>query len=425
MKTKYIVLGIVLACVLGACNRDEKSLFEKSAAERAVAALTNAQSVFVSPKYGWEMLYFPNPESSGENILLSFDTNGKVEATTKSAAATNNRLVSDSSTWEVMNDYGPILTFNTYNKVLHAWADPKQDGDGLLGDYEFLILQAESDYVKLKGKKHSAYSFMYPMKSAMSATDYYAEKDAMDNKLFSNSNLLHVKLGSGEYLLHGGQTGIFLLTNLGEVPNVEEPEMYPLAVTLSGIQLMVPIREHTDTKLEFKNGTLSGSSTKIFASTPVKYFSEYIELAEGRWAIDINDINDDVKAKIATVNADLKKAYKSNKKASVQGMKIKPAAQGYELLFSYLGNSSKTATEMNYTFNVSSNGSTISLEYVGAADDNAQKVIDAFPNLVPLFESLNGTYSLSAKEAINPTLGIKMTENSNSEKWFNLTGTIE
>lgn len=425
MKTKYILLGIVLACVFSACNRDEKSLFEKSAAERAVAALSNAQNVFVSPANGWEMLYFPNPESSGENILLTFDTNGKVEAITKSAAATNNRLVSDSSTWEVMNDYGPILTFNTYNKVLHAWADPKQDGDGLLGDYEFLILQADADYVKLKGKKHSAYSYMYPMKSAMSATDYYAEKDAMNNKLFGNSNLLHVKLGSGEYLLHGGQTGIFLLTNLGEVPNVEEPEMYPLAVTLSGIQLMVPIREHTDTKLEFKNGTLSGSATKIFASTPVKYFSEYIELAEGRWAIDINDINDDVKVLIETVNADLKKAYKSNKKASVQGMKIKPVENGYVLLFSYLGNSSKTATEMNYTFNVNSNGSSISLEYVGPADDNAQKVIAAFPNLVPLFESLNGTYSLSAKEAINPTLGIKITENSNSEKWFNITGTIE
>ena len=152
MKTKYILLGIVLACVFSACNRDEKSLFEKSAAERAVAALDNAQNVFVSPKNGWEMLYFPNPESSGENILVTFGTNGKVEATTKSAAATNNRLVSDSSTWEVMNDYGPILTFNTYNKVLHAWADPGQDGDGLLGDYEFLILQADADYVKLKGK---------------------------------------------------------------------------------------------------------------------------------------------------------------------------------------------------------------------------------------------------------------------------------
>jgi hypothetical protein len=427
----------VLACVLGACNRDEKSLFEKSAAERAVAALTNAQNVFVSPKYGWEMLYFPNPESSGENILLSFDANGKVEATTKSAAATNNKMVTDSCTWEVMNDYGPILTFNTYNKVLHAWADPRQDGDGLLGDYEFLILQAESDYVKLKGKKHSAYSFMYPMKSAMSATDYYAEKDAMNNKLFANANLLHVKLGSGEYLLNGGQIGIFMLTSLGEVPNLEELEIYPVAVTLDGIQLMVPIREQGETKYDLKNGVLSNSSAKIFAATANEHFIEHIKIShvdianneyvlrKGAWAIDINDINDDVKAKIATVNADLKKAYKSNKKASIQGMKIKPAEEGYELLFSYLGNSSKTATEMNYTFNVSSNGSTISLEYVGPADDNAQKVIDAFPNLVLLFESLNGTYSLSAKEAINPTLGIKMTENSNSEKWFNLTGTIE
>lgn len=437
MKTKYIVLGIVLACVLGACNRDEKSLFEKSAAERAVAALDNAQNVFVSPKNGWEMLYFPNPESSGENILVTFGTNGKVEATTKSAAATNNRLVSDSSTWEVMNDYGPILTFNTYNKVLHAWADPKQDGDGLLGDYEFLILQADANYVKLKGKKHSAYSYMYPLKRAMSATDYYAEKDAMNNKLFGNANLLHVKLGSGEYLLNGGQTGIFMLTSLGEVPNLEEPEIYPVAVTLDGIQLMVPIREQGETKYDLKNGVLSNSSAKIFAATANEHFVEHIKIShvdivnseyvlkQGAWKLDMEDINETTKQEIANVTAKLKETYSKNKKkACVNGLRFKKVGDKLVLVFNYIGNSTK-ANDIYFEYAIVAQGSNLQLNYVGPADEAAQNVLTAFPCIVPLFESINGNYAINVKEAINPTLGAKLIENSNSDRWLNLTGTIE
>ena len=49
MKAKYILLAITIASVFSACSRDEKSLFDKSAAERAQEALDNAQSVLTAP----------------------------------------------------------------------------------------------------------------------------------------------------------------------------------------------------------------------------------------------------------------------------------------------------------------------------------------------------------------------------------------
>ena len=185
MKAKYLFIGLALATLLGACSRDEESLFDKSAAERAQEALTNAEDVLVAPAYGWEMLYFANTGSRGYNVLVKFDANGRVTATAKNSLTTGNRIVTDSeSTWEVKLDYGPILTFDTYNEVLHAWADPRSDGDGYLGDYEFLILHADANYVKLKGKKHGGYMHLYPIKESVTPEDYFAEVEALQQKLF-------------------------------------------------------------------------------------------------------------------------------------------------------------------------------------------------------------------------------------------------
>ena len=432
MKAKYILLAITIASVFSACSRDEKSLFDKSAAERAQEALDNAQSVLTAPSNGWEMLYFANTESEGYNIVVKFDKNGKVEATAKNSLTTEGQLKTDSSTWVVANDYGPILSFDTYNKVLHAWSDPDptpdkgskdySPGDGYLGDYEFLILHADANYIKLKGKKHSAYCYMYPLKSGITAAEYFSDIEAMQNKFFRNGNLLHVSLSSGEFLLHNGSTGYFALTQKGESPNIEEYEGYPFATRQDGIQLMIPIREQGSTTLEFTNNTLTDGSVKIFAAEPHSYFMEFCEMLSGTWVIDIADVNETTKQYIADVDAALKKAYPKNKKASVQGLKFKLSSGKMTLVLSYLGSSSSKAVEMKYNYSIKEQGSSLQIAYEDPADDNAQKVLNAFPSLEPLFKSLDGSHSVTASEPINPSLGIKLTNNSNSAVWFNLSG---
>ena len=145
MKTKYLLLIGLFAATMVACSRDEESFFDKPAAERAQEAIENAFDVLSSNETGWEMAYFPNLEADakGYNMVLKFNKNGNVSVTAKNSTTTGNKIMTDTaSTWAVKSDYGPILTFDTYNDVFHAWADPKEDGAGLLGDYEFLILSA-------------------------------------------------------------------------------------------------------------------------------------------------------------------------------------------------------------------------------------------------------------------------------------------
>lgn len=427
MKTKYIFIGIALACVLGACSRDEESLFDKNASERAQEALDNANEVLVAPEFGWEMMYFANTESKGYNLIMKFEENGRVIATAKNKETTKNKLLTDStSTWQVKLDYGPIITFDTYNEVFHAWADPQEDGDGLLGDYEFLILHADENYVKLKGKKHSAYCYLYPRKSDEPAEEYYTNIEAMQNRLCSNGNIFHVQANSEEYLLHyDANTGLYNLTLPGEAPNEEELESYPFAVMENGIQFMVSPRALGDVKYDIQDGKLVSAESKIFTAPVSEYFSEHIRLANGSWTIDITKhVNDSLKAAVDAVTEALKAAYpKNKKKAGVQSLRFKKTNDLITFVINYIGNNAKT--DIAFTFNAQVQNEKLTLAYVEPTTEAAKNVLNAFPSMVKLIHEMEGSFAISTSDVLNPTAGIHMIENSNSEKWFDMTGKVE
>ena len=205
MKAKYLVIIGLLAATFVACSRDEKDLFDKPAAVRAREAVENAFNVLTSQE-AWEMAYFPNLEADakGYNMIVKFDKNSKVSVTAKNSLTTQNKIMTDAnSTWTVKSDYGPLLSFDTYNKVLHAFSDPDPDGAGHLGDYEFLILKATPEVVVLKGKKHSAYTILRPM-TISNEEEYFAASEKMMADLFGNSNIVTlVQDGQKKYLFNG------------------------------------------------------------------------------------------------------------------------------------------------------------------------------------------------------------------------------
>jgi len=237
MKAKYLVIIGLLAATFAACSRDEESLFDKPAAQRAQEAIDNAFDVLTSNKAGWEMAYFPNLEADakGYNMVLKFNKNGNVSVTAKNSATTMNKIMTDSaSTWAVKSDYGPILTFDTYNDVFHAFSDPQDNGAGLLGDYEFLILKATPELVLLKGKKHSAYTVMRPMKNA-NLEDYFAACEKMQSKLFGNNNIVTLTQGDEKMYLYKGAEGQFQSAAYGSPLVAEEATYHPLCATEDGI----------------------------------------------------------------------------------------------------------------------------------------------------------------------------------------------
>lgn len=426
MKAKYIVLVLALTSVFCACNRDEKDLFDENAAVRAQKALENAFDVLTAPTSGWEMLYFANPESAGYNVIVKFNKNGSVTATAKNAATTGNVIETDSSsTWGVVSDYGPILTLDTYNKVLHAWADPRSDGDGYLGDYEFLILHAEPGYVKLKGKKHSAYCYLYHLGEGVTAKQYFADVEAMNKRLFDNANLFHAKSSTQEYMLFGGSSGIFYRTATGSTPNVEEDPTFPVAVRRNGIQLMIPPIDNGGTRFDIDGNVMTDGKDKIFAAEIHDYFIEYMELAQGAWKIDIKKVNETTKAAIAQVDDSLKAKYSGNKKkASVQGLRYKQVDGKLAVVLSYIGSSSR-ANDIPFLYNITKQNGNINVAYTGPANEAAQNVLNAFPIMETLLKTLNGSFNISTTDVFNPTVGANLVDQTNSSIWFNTTGNVE
>ena len=325
MKAKYIVMIGLFAASFAACSRDEESLFDKPAAQRAQESVTNAFDVLSSNEVGWEMAYFPNLEASakGYNMVLKFNKNGNVSVTAKNQATTGNKIMTDTaSTWAVKSDYGPILTFDTYNDVFHAFSDPKDDGAGLLGDYEFLILKATPELVLLKGKKHSAYSVMRPMKNPDVAA-YFAACEAMQSTLFGNNNIVTLHQDGKKMYLYEGASGQFQSAAYGSALVAEAATYHPVCSTEDGIIVSMGFGEDVHDHIFYYNaakGELKSEAGAVMNAGNLNVlFSSYFTDNAFGWAVDTTGI-DSVAPFLAQVNAI------ANDKAS----KIKQMGFGYK-----------------------------------------------------------------------------------------------
>jgi hypothetical protein len=325
MKAKYLLLIGLFAATMVACSRDEESLFDKSAAERAQEAIETAFDVLTSNEAGWEVAYFPNLEASskGYNMVWKFNANGKVSATAKNSTTTMNKIMTDSaSTWAVKSDYGPILTFDTYNKVIHAFSDPQENGAGLLGDYEFLILKATPEVVILKGKKHSAYSVMRPMKTT-NLEAYFAACEKMQSYLFGNNNVATLNQGEEKMYLYNGASGQFQSAAYGSPLVAETATYHPVCSTEDGIIVSTGFGEELHEHIflyDSVKGELVGEAGSVMnaGNLNVLFSSYFTDNAYG-WVIDTVGI-DSVAPFLAQINAI------ANDKAS----KIKQMGFGYK-----------------------------------------------------------------------------------------------
>lgn len=425
MKAKYLFIAVAVASLLSACNRDEKSLFDQSAAERSQYMLDNAQKVLVSQD-SWEMLYFANRESRGYNIVVKFFSNGKVIASAQNALTTKNQLLTDSSTWVLANDYGPIISFDTYNKVLHAWADPREDGDGYLGDYEFLILEANANRIMLKGKKHSAYILLRPMPK-MEIADYFSTCNSQLSKYFGNDAIMTLYQGGNAYYLHNGASGIFTLTAVGKpVPEVD-PVIYPICPTLDGFVVCYAFNStlYMDRGVAMEHlFTLSGNKfvgeggSTISAGDLSTLFMTYISNNKG-WKADLTaSTGTFVDAASAFTAALVAQSKDSNAKLN----SVAITYSGTELIGYYAlrmkfeykknGQGSKQTITADYKIKVESKNGHIVLTYLEPASDLAATWYNQMPTLVDLINTVMNSFTLSAGDHLNPANNLHLNNDA-------------
>ncbi len=427
MKAKYLVIIGLLAATFAACSRDEESLFEKPAAIRAQEAIDNAFNVLTSAENGWEMAYFPNLEASakGYNMVLKFNKNGNVSVTAKNATTTGNKILTDTaSTWAVKSDYGPILTFDTYNDVFHAFSDPKGDGAGLLGDYEFLILKATPELVLLKGKKHSAYTVMRPMKNPDLA-EYFTNCEKMQADLFGNNNIVTLHQGDNKMYLYKGADGQFQSAAYGSPLVAEAATYHPVCSTEDGIIVSMgfgeDIHDHIFYYDSIKGELKSEKGTVMNAGNLNLLYRSYFTDNLNGWTVEPTAV-DSVASFIEQVNT-LVKDTKNNTNIKVLGYGYKQSLNMYEgghfivLQFGYKngGKGKEQVIKLIWTVDITADENGITVANPTPYDDNTNRWITNLPIVVDIMESLLGEFSATPDDGhlFNATSGMILSGETN------------
>lgn len=178
MKRINYILFFFMVFTLAACSPEEKNLFEDSSANRIEASLTHVNEVLLGAKNGWLMQYYPNATQKygGYNLFLSFSTDGKVTAASD-VAGVGERMT---SLYSLKQSAGTVLSFDTYNSIIHFFASPDSGvggiGSGMEGDYDFTVMEeCTPQKVVLKGTKSGSLAVMTPIAENTDWDEYIEE----------------------------------------------------------------------------------------------------------------------------------------------------------------------------------------------------------------------------------------------------------
>ena len=163
-------LIILSSCFISSCTSEVDDYFDQPASQRLKTAIDHARQVLRSAEHGWEFEYYPGSQLAYGGVVYTV----KFDSLT---AAVGCSLIPDSTEttyYRLTNDNGPVLTFDTYNSLLHYYATPSgREYEAKGGEFEFVIDSVADDFVALYGKKTGNTMCLRKLKSS---PDEYAQK---------------------------------------------------------------------------------------------------------------------------------------------------------------------------------------------------------------------------------------------------------
>ncbi len=218
MKKTLYILTIATTALFTACNNDDDDIFSQTATERMNNRLNETAQVLENAEYGWALDYYPgaNIEYGGIAYTVSFDG---LNATVRSELDPSRE---ETSLYKFKSDDGAILSFDTYNVLLHYFATPSADEyQAQGGDFEFLIDSIATNVVKLHGKRNGNTVWLHRL--TQPAEEYIKHVVDLQDSLFIDAIALNgQKLGRINiqnrhiYTSDDDENGIpFVITNNG------------------------------------------------------------------------------------------------------------------------------------------------------------------------------------------------------------------
>lgn len=418
-NTYYFIIFLFGILLLSGCKKEESDIFGASAAERMNKAILDNLDLLTSAENGWVMDYFANNQSAGYILLVKFNKNGSATIASKSELTKNKEYEQDSSLYEIIGDNGPVLTFNTFNNVLHRFSNPiDPEGYGLEGDYEFVIMKSENDRIILKGKKHSATVILTKLSKNVLWTKYIQEINDFDSMIFSkNAPKLSLTIGKSIYTFSNGLSHIFSVLKEGPAASAIT---IPFIVNSKGIRFY-ETQEIDGVKFqEFilnddRSALVSAENPDYKISGPTDlggYFTSNVinwEFTSNKLSVDIaTQYNAIVQSCIDKYNAqDVKLAIKYNL-----------IRKTFVLSLSFSEGTAKREGNIDLTITTNAKNSLLIVNK-GTGDTNGVLYKTDIVAFGQLANAISSGFSLSTLALINPQ-NIKLTKKTDSNTWFEL-----
>ncbi len=411
MKTITRILFLASLVVAFSCQREEDNIFEKSSTQRINEAVKEYTTILTTPENGWKMSYFPQTSQKfgGYVFLLKFDDKGNVTVASEIFDSDDTAT----SLYQVNQNAGVTLCFDTYNEIFTSFSDPSaplagDTGYGMEGDNDFLIVEASKDRVVLKGKKSGSYSVLEPMKSA----DWAGYLKSFQTKADDMTYTAFVLTGPDKSIKVSGSYRKMYFTCTDEAgESYEESSAY--IFTDDGLKMYTPVEVEGLLLDEFKYDAkaLKFVSTENPSIVITPYIAPIAEtFMNGSWCIRYANLT----------GSFTKSCFDAGDAAFYKNT-------GLSLMYAYLckGDDLISGYNSNWGF------TTYTGQYAGGNGINVTKVADNKVSMVydstknqgngDTFASLGFTYYLNAfSNGTNPRTFTITTDNVKSPSWVRL-----
>lgn len=228
-KFLLYIMGVISMLSFQSCLHDDKELFDESAAERLEHATEETKQILESSTSGWAFQYYLGDEytSGGCTYLVKFK-DGKADVALDLADAPTDIT---HSSYDVVKDQGPVLTFDTYNEWMHYFANPNSDGTTKGGDFEFSVMKISNDTIDLKGRTTGNKMRLIRLPENTDWKTYLEDISGIESEMFTSYQLTE----------DGNVEGILTFDadtrRVSFVDKENNTSTYPYCVTPTGIVL--------------------------------------------------------------------------------------------------------------------------------------------------------------------------------------------
>lgn len=238
---KYLSICLLLTGItlgLQSCLFSEEDIFDDSSANRLTADVIKCREILQSVPNGWKLEYYVGADYTmgGTTLLMRFDENNvEMTGTIGPDGFTSGDIVK--SLYQVQSEQSTMITFDSYNSLMHLYAAPLEVNMNLQGDYEFIVMSASEDKIVLQGKRYGNIMEMTPVPKDIPWRIVLQDISEVEKEAFLDT--YYLKKGGkvvSRIMREKGTLATFSLSNEGQ----ETAKVIPYIYTEKGLKFQRP-----------------------------------------------------------------------------------------------------------------------------------------------------------------------------------------